>query len=237
MRVTYNELITLSIKCFNSLNLPLGESDRIANMVADLELVGYSGLEFLLRSVQNINDTTLDISIAEMENGVFEIDLNRSSVAFHLPAIMYYARQQLLTNKTIVVKIKNAYNRWLAYGELKRLSERGYCVYATWGRRSVDQTVHYLLNENEEHPNLYFVDEKRKNDVLEIHISSQKFRPPLPKINTHHISSYNLTVEKEKSVRNGVFVKDTVWNALCDIAKKNLVANTEQSEEKGAGGI
>ena len=237
MRVTYNELIALSTKCFNSLNLPIGEVDRVAHMVADLELVGYPGLEYFLQSLQSISHDPTDFAVSQVDEITIDVDLKGGSVVLHLPTIMYYARQKLLNQQNIIVNIHNAYNRWLAYGELKKLSERGYCVNATWGRREVEQTIYYVLNKNAKHPDLYLINEKPKNDVLQIHIAKEAFDAPKPTIHTRHVSSYNLAIEREKSVRNGVEVSDSIWKSLTDIAKTALVQNSEQSEQRGAGGV
>ena len=76
MRVTYNELMTLTTKCFNSLNLPIGEVDRIANMVADLELVGYDGLKLFSEAMSDIQNGDVEISIKTEDDNVFNVDLN-----------------------------------------------------------------------------------------------------------------------------------------------------------------
>ena len=180
MRVTYNELMTLTTKCFNSLNLPIGEVDRIANMVADLELVGYDGLKLFSEAMSDIQNGDVEISIKTEDDNVFNVDLKNNSVLLHLPTLIYYARQKLLTEESITINIENARNRLFAYGELKNLSGRGFHVYAKWSSRGVDETIVYMIDALDNHPDLYVYEDKAPLlDTLEIYIGKTPYNAPV----------------------------------------------------------
>ncbi|MGB1361029.1 MAG: DUF3726 domain-containing protein [Alphaproteobacteria bacterium] len=234
MRITYNELITITDKCLNALKFPVGETDRIAGMVADLELAGFDGLKMFLNSIKKINTNSVDITIKQTNDNTIDIDLKNSSVIFHLPSIMYYARQRLKYQDSITMNITNAYGRWLAYGELKKIAERGFNVHAHWGRRKVDEAVEYFLSSGNKHPDLYVSNEKQELSILKINISKTSFKQD---VNGRHISSNELMEKTNTSICDGVEVDENIWNELYEIAKLGLVENSETSEAQGAGGV
>ena len=238
MRVTYNELMTLTTKCFNSLNLPIGEVDRIANMVADLELVGYDGLKLFSEAMSDIQNGDVEISINTEDDNVFNVDLKNNSVLLHLPTLIYYARQKLLTEESITINIENARNRWFAYGELKNLSGRGFHVYAKWSSRGVDETIVYMIDALDNHPDLYVYEDKAPLlDTLEIYIGKTPYNAPVLSDKARHIRSSVLEVARKKSIIDGVEVDENVWNVLLTLSKNILVKNSIESEKFGAGGV
>ncbi len=234
MRATYNELIVMTTKCFMALNNQIGEVDRIASMVADLEISGFPGLDYFFQTIQNAQGSGDDIVMENTAENIMNADVKNQSIIFYLPNILYCARQRLKDFASVHLNIHNASMPWFAYGELRKVVERGFNVRASWGDAS--QEVLFVMNQNMELPDLYIFAGTSRKEVLEINISKQPYSFPALDKNVQHISHVTLKNVIKASQKEGVLVDDFQWKNLTTIARKTLVKSTKESEQHGAGG-
>ena len=239
MIVTHNELITVTNKAFLGMRRVCGEADLIANMVADLQMVGLHGVKHFNNATQFISlerDEPVDIKVID---GHLIADLHGSSVACHLPVIIDYALEQMIANKHLKLSLKNCHNRWLAYSELLMLAGKGIACKAQWDNGSSPKHTLYILNRGCVLPELFLAETLQRevnglNDMT-IELSVNDFDiANLSSGYSKHIDAKNLSGVQDTAWNKGVFVEDHEWELLKNTATAILVENSEQSI-RGAG--
>lgn len=237
IQVSHNELITLCAKAFIGLNKHCGEADIIAQMVADLEMVGLDGIKHFVNALQFIeNDHDLPIRVDNtFEQGV-KADLKNCSIICHLPNLLDFALEKLAQRQTVILQINHCHNRWLSFGELLKLSKKGLSVKACWNNGSTAQQVIYILDAHQCFPELYLFNQT-ENDKhsLTIEISKDTLSHPVSHNNMQHISSSRQADNKHNAWKLGMSVSQVDWAYIQSIASHILVESSEISH-RGAGG-
>lgn len=241
MIVSHNELIAAVNKAFLGMRRSCGEADVIANMVADLQMVGLNGVHHFNNASAFIGqEQDCPANIVLTNKHTIEVDLHNSSLACHLPVILDFVIEKMVGLKTIKIEIHNAHNRWLAYSELVKLAAKGIACKANWTNGSSPKKTLYVLNKGRVTPELFLSDIKTDSGVERPHditfeLSVNDFDiATLSHGYSIHIDSNELTQVQEKAWSNGIFIDDSEWKTLCQTASAILVENSEQSI-KGAG--
>lgn len=242
MIVSHNELVAAVNKAFLGMRRTCGEADVIANMVADLQMVGLHGV----RHFNNASDyMTVEkdcpVDIQTIPESTIKVDLHNCSLACHLPVIIDYAIEQMVGSKKMTIELTNCHNRWLAYSELVKLAAKGIACTAKWNNGTSPKHTLYILNRGCVTPELFLSDvikgsEEQFHDMT-IELSIQDFDVAyLSKDYSIHIDSNELAQTQENAWQTGIFVDDNEWSILKQTATAILVENSDQSV-KGAGEV
>ncbi|EGA71429.1 hypothetical protein VISI1226_11621 [Vibrio sinaloensis DSM 21326] len=240
MIVSHNELVAAVNKAFLGMRRHCGEADVIANMVADLQMVGLNGVRHFNNASQFLSlDSDCAVSISNQSESSFEVDFHNSSIACQLPAVLDFALEKMVDNKTISITLKQCHNRWLAYSELVRLAAKGIACRAQWVNGSSPQRALYVLNRGCVAPEVFFSD----NDVdgsddvhsmtIELSVSDFDVKQSA-KGYSIHVDSAELSRAQQTSWQEGIFVEDAEWETLKQAATVFLVENSARSVQ-GAG--
>lgn len=238
MIVSHNELVAAVNKAFLGMRRTCGEADVVANMVADLQMVGLEGVRHFnsaSRFMRSEEDCPVDIKVTS--ESTIEVDLHKCSLACHLPVIMDYALEKMVGVKTIKVELHNCHNRWLAYSELVKLAAKGIACTAKWDNGTKPKRTLYVLNRGCVAPELFLSDlalsQKDHLHDMTIELSVNDFDLAcLSEGYETHIESQCLAETQEKSWHQGIEVNDTEWNSL----KKNATAILVESSDKSVQG-
>ncbi|MBY5944121.1 DUF3726 domain-containing protein [Photobacterium rosenbergii] len=245
MIVSHNELVTAVNKAFLGLRRCCGEADVIANMVADLQLVGLNGVGHFNKAVPYLaNEKDSPVTLVKPTQDKMEVDMGGASLACHLPSVIDYAVEQMVKVKSLTIHVSNCHNRWLAYSELVKLSAKGLACKAQWSNGSDRKKTLYVLNKGCVFPELYQSEERSEDHVSEayvnvhdmtIELSVANFALPSPSIQGYQqIDSASLRNTYLNAWREGIEVDDAEWKKLKQAATVFLVENSEVSS-KGAG--
>lgn len=240
MIVSHNELVAVTNKAFLGMRRTCGEADIIANMVADLQMVGLNGVKHFNNATKFLTaeeDCPVAITMPNSENLV--VDLHGCSVACHLPVIVDYAIEKMVERETLTITLKKCHNRWLAYSELVKLAAKGIACKAQWENGTSPKRTLYVLNRGCVAPELFLSDKVDLNsdnlNDMTIELSIRDFDVvALSEGYSIHIDSTELYATQENAWRNGIAVDDVDWESLKKTATAILVENSEQSL-KGAG--
>lgn len=239
MIVSHNELVGAVNKAFIGMKRACGEPDIIANMVADLQMVGLYGVEHFNKASAYIkleSDLPTEISMAD---NIIKANLHNRSLPCHFPVIIDYAIDNLSKNTDLTIKLSNCHNRWLAYSELAKLKKKGISCTATWNNGSNPECILYISNKNDDAPDLFFYElsdtsSENFHDIT-ISLSINDFdKAHVSKNYKTHIDAKELIQAHQKASENGIFVEDSEWLALKKVGTAMLVENSDKSE-KGAG--
>ena len=242
MIVSHNELVAAVNKAFLGMRRTCGEADVVANMVADLQMVGLHGVHHFNNASNFLSkEDDCPVDIKNIDSGHLNIDLHRCSLACHLPVIMDYAIEKMIGQKQIMITLENCHNRWLAYSELVKLAAKGIACRAKWENGTDPKRTLYVLNRGCVAPELYFSQSIGLDDAdlhsmtIELSVddfclqeSSQEY--------TTHIDAAELQQALTLAWQEGIFVDDLQWATLKQTATVFLVENSERSLE-GAGGV
>lgn len=240
MIVSHNELVAAVNKAFLGMRRHCGEADVIANMVADLQMVGLHGVRHFNNASLFLNlDSDCAVTIAGNTDSSIEVDLHNGSVACHLPAVLDFALEKMVKSKSVTVTLKQCHNRWLAFSELARLSAKGIACRAQWVNGTSPKRTLYVLNRGHIAPEVFF------SDVIEgpgtdyhnmiIELSTNDFNLDASSQGyTIHIEGEELSRAQKASWEEGIFVEDAEWETLKQTATVFLVENSERSIQ-GAG--
>lgn len=240
MIVSHNELVAAVNKAFLGMRRSCGEADVIANMVADLQMVGLNGVRHFNNASEYMSvekDCPVDIQVTN--NNVVEVDLHNCSLACHLPVIIDYAIERMVGSKALIIELSNCHNRWLAYSELVKLAAKGIACTAKWNNGTSPKRTLYVLNRGCVTPELFLSDlmsdsEEGFHDMT-IELSIQDFDVThLSTSYSIHIDSDELAQTQENAWNAGIVVDDIEWSTLKQTATAILVENSELSI-KGAG--
>ncbi len=84
MIVSHNELVAAVNKAFLGMRRHCGEADVIANMVADLQMVGLHGVRHFNNASLFLNlDSDCAVSITSNTDSHIEVELHNGSIACH----------------------------------------------------------------------------------------------------------------------------------------------------------
>ncbi|ASI90532.1 DUF3726 domain-containing protein [Vibrio mediterranei] len=239
MIVSHNELVAAVNKAFLGMKRSCGEADVIANMVADLQMVGLNGIRHFNNACNYLGlEQDCAVQINKVEPGLLEVDLHQNSVACHLPVILDFALESMVGQKQLKMTLLNCHNRWLAYSELVKLAAKGIACRAYWSNGSQPKRTLYVLNRGCVAPELYFSDTDLVEDDLHsmtIELSIEDFNQTAlaGQYNTH-IDSTELSRSQQAAWVEGIFVDDTEWAMLKQTATIFLVENSQRSLQ-GAG--
>ncbi|CAH7078939.1 conserved hypothetical protein [Vibrio chagasii] len=240
MIVSHNELVAAVNKAFLGMRRTCGEADVIANMVADLQMVGLDGVRHFNNASNFIgleDDCPVDIQVTS--GNTVEVDLHKASLACHLPVVMDYAIEKMVGKKTLKIELNNCHNRWLAYSELVKLAAKGIACTARWDNGSNPKSTLYVLNRGCVAPELFLSDLPLTSDEhihnMTIELSVQDFDiERLSDGYQTHVTSESLFKTQENAWRDGIEVNDAEWATLKETATAILVENSQRSIQ-GAG--
>ncbi|NQY19878.1 MAG: DUF3726 domain-containing protein [Campylobacteraceae bacterium] len=235
--VSQTELKTLCAKAFNGLKLKAGEADVIAKMVVELELVGLRGVDHFIEALDHLkDDNALSVSIASSENKI-SVDLGSCSILCHLQIVLAYAIEHMKNNDYVLLEIKNCYNKWLSYTQLKRLSSKELNAKFYWTSSSDNKSIEYSINKNEEYPNVKISNKSlfEKNTLI-IEISKNKITNDSFDLEYEKIKSITLKDSYNNSLDSGILLEKDSWNKIKEVAKGILVESSEKSKND-AGGV
>ncbi|GLQ76429.1 DUF3726 domain-containing protein [Vibrio sp. vnigr-6D03] len=240
MIVSHNELVATVTKAFLGMRRNCGEADIIANMVADLQMVGLNGVKHFNNGSRFMSkEEDCPVDVYELGNSSLEIDLHGSSLACHLPVVLDFALEKMVNHRQITLKLTRCHNRWLAYSELAKLSSKGIACKAYWENGSDPKKVLLVLNKGRISPELFF-SEQASPESLIIHdmtivlsIDDFDFSEVADGYNIH-ISAKQLSRTQKASWEKGIEVDEQEWQTLKETATEILVENSEQSR-LGAG--
>lgn len=240
MIVSHNELVAAVNKAFLGMRRHCGEADVIANMVADLQMVGLHGVRHFNNASQFLNlDADCAVSIQNQKPNSIEVDFHGGSVACHLPTVLDFALEKMVGSKTISITLKQCHNRWLAYSELVRLASKGIACRAQWINGTSPKRALYVLNRGCVAPEVFFSDQLAADQSdfhsMTIDLSTQDFEvEKCSEGYAVHIDSAELSRAQKASWEEGVFVEDNEWEMLKQTATVFLVENSTRSAQ-GAG--
>ncbi|YCO01913.1 DUF3726 domain-containing protein [Vibrio sp. VNB-15] len=240
MIVSHNELVAAVNKAFLGMRRHCGEADVIANMVADLQMVGLNGVRHFNNASLFLNlDSDCAVTITGNTDSSIEIELHNGSVACHLPAVLDFALEKMINTKSVIIILKQCHNRWLAYSELARLSAKGIACRAQWVNGTSPKRTLYVLNRGHIAPEVFFSDQVEDHSTdyhsmtielsvndFDIEASSQGY--------SIHIEGEELSRAQKQSWVEGIVVEDAEWETLKQTATVFLVENSERSVQ-GAG--
>ncbi|ELE7130947.1 DUF3726 domain-containing protein [Vibrio harveyi] len=240
MIVSHNELVAAVNKAFLGMRRHCGEADVIANMVADLQMVGLHGVRHFNNASLFLNlDSDCAVTITSNTDSRIEVELHNGSIACHLPAVLDFALEKMVSSKSVTITLKQCHNRWLAFSELVRLSAKGIACRAQWVNGTSPKRTLYVLNRGRIAPEVFFSDQIEDNSTdyhsmtielavtdFDIEASSQGY--------AIHIDGDELNRAQKTSWEEGIFVEDAEWEALKQTATVFLVENSERSVQ-GAG--
>ena len=99
MIVSHNELISTVYKAFMGMRRHCGEADVIANMVADLQMIGLQGVHhFNNASAFLTSEPDCPVKMLCNRDSQIEFSLCSGSVACHLPPILDFALEKMVTS-------------------------------------------------------------------------------------------------------------------------------------------
>ena len=241
MIVSHNELVAAVNRAFLGMRRHCGEADLIANMVADLQMVGLGGVMHFNNASTFLNlDSDCAVSINKHTESSIDVSLNNSSVACHLPVVLDFALEKMINNKSATIILRQCHNRWLAYSELVKLSSKGIACRAQWVNGSSPKRTLYVLNRGHVAPEVFFSEQVNEDHGADSHsmiielsvydfdieVSSQGY--------STHIEGEELNLVQAESWEKGIFVDDAEWEVLKQTATVFLVENSERSIQ-GAG--
>lgn len=237
MQVSHNELVVLSAKAFDGLRRHCGESDMIANMVADLEMAGLNGVQHFVNALAFMkNENDGPVQVDAFTGSQLTANLHGCSILCHLPTLLDYTVEKLVDQPTITLHIEQCHNRWLAFGELVKLAGKGLSVKAQWYNGNDPKHVVYVLNAGCILPDIYLskADPTMNKHSLTIEISKTPI--PQPRLTAHHqhISSATLAAAKRHAWQHGVTVNKSDWLKIKQTAEGILVESSDASR-LGAG--
>lgn len=234
INVSHNEIITLCTKAFDGFQHHCGESDLIANMVADLEMVGLHGTKHFANALAFLkNEKNISAKIDLLSEPQIIVNLHGNSIFCHLPLLLDYALEKLLIVDQIMLTIEQCHNRWLAFSELTRLANKGLSVKATWSNGHYPKHIIFLINSGKTLPDLY-MSKNSQNNLHSITIEISKTPFSQPNQYNQHITAESLNNTKQQTYKQGILVNEKDWSMIKQAAQAILVTSNETSR-LGAG--
>ena len=105
MIVSHNELVATVTKAFLGMRRNCGEADIIANMVADLQMVGLNGVKHFNNGSRFMSkEEDCPVDVYELGNSSVQIAVHGSSLACHLHVALHLALAKKVKHRHIKLK-------------------------------------------------------------------------------------------------------------------------------------
>lgn len=239
MNISHNELVVMCSKAFAGLHRYNGEADIIANMVADLEMVGLHGIDHFINALALLaHEQDYPVEITTETAQQVTVDLHGYSILCHLPILLDYTIEKLTFQSQVILNIEQCHNRWLAFSELIKLSNIGLSVRAYWFNPLASHHVTYILNAGQILPEVYLypttlmpIKDTHIDPLhyLSIEINKHRISLPMPSITLKHIASTTLLTTKKNTWQRGITITPTAWKTIQQFAGAILVESNEQT--------
>ena len=248
MKVSFNELQSLSWKAFIGLGFSDGQASDAADMLCWMESFGLDGVKTLKDALEqySLEHPYSPPDILYKDTDVTVLDAHNASVlaCSHLPLELAFT--QARARGFSVLKIRHCRQRQLVMGYLARLANRGMNVTA-FGRNTqtplTEQVVGFRASSSVPSIRIYAVSElpdenKDNTGITVVMVNHVDLLPTMRSeyeydLLARHDESDLLEV-RSKTEREGIAVDASLWEQLQGLAKLTLVASTSSSR-LGAG--
>ncbi|HCG95521.1 MAG TPA: DUF3726 domain-containing protein [Halieaceae bacterium] len=248
MKVSFNELQSLSWKAFIGLGFSDGQASDAADMLCWMESFGLDGVKTLKDALEqySLEHPYSPPDILYKDTDVTVLDAHNASVlaCSHLPLELAFT--QARARGFSVLKIRHCRQRQLVMGYLARLANRGINVTAFWRNSQTpltEQVVGFRASSSVPSIRIYAVSElpdenKDNTDITVVMANHVDLLPTMRSeyeydLLARHDESDLLEV-RSKTEREGIAVDASLWEQLQGLAKLTLVASTSSSR-LGAG--
>jgi len=248
MKVSFNELQSLSWKAFIGLGFSDGQATDAADMLCWMESFGLDGVKTLKDALEqySLEHPYSPPDILYKDTDVTVLDAHNVSVlaCSHLPLELAFS--QARARGLSVLKIRHCRQRQLVMGYLARLANRGMNVTAFWRNSQTpltEQVVGFRASSSVPSIRIYAVselpDENKDNTGITVVMANHVDLLPTMRseyeydLLARHDESDLLEV-RSKTEREGITVDASLWEQLQELAKLTLVASTSSSR-LGAG--
>lgn len=248
MKVSFNELQSLSWKAFIGLGFSDGQASDAADMLCWMESFGLDGVKTLKDALEqySLEHPYSPPDILYKDTDVTVLDAHNASVlaCSHLPLELAFT--QARARGFSVLKIRHCRQRQLVMGYLARLANRGMNVTAFWRNSQTpltEQVVGFRASSSVPSIRIYAVSElpdenKDNTDITVVMANHVDLLPTMRSeyeydLLARHDESDLLEV-RSKTEREGIAVDASLWEQLQGLAKLTLVASTSSSR-LGAG--
>ena len=250
MKVSFNELQSLSWKAFIGLGFSDGQASDAADMLCWMESFGLDGVKTLKDALEqySLEHPYSPPDILYKDTDVTVLDAHNASVlaCSHLPLELAFT--QARARGFSVLKIRHCRQRQLVMGYLARLANRGMNVTAFWRNSQTpltEQVVGFRASSSVPSIRIYAVselpDENKDNTGITVVMANHVDLLPTMRseyeydLLARHDESDLLEV-RSKTEREGIAVDASLWEQLQGLAKLTLVASTSSSR-LGAGPV
>ncbi len=248
MKVSFNELQSLSWKAFIGLGFSDGQASDAADMLCWMESFGLDGVKTLKDALEqySLEHPYSPPDILYKDTDVTVLDAHNASVlaCSHLPLELAFT--QARARGFSVLKIRHCRQRQLVMGYLARLANRGMNVTAFWRNSQTpltEQVVGFRASSSVPSIRIYAVSElpDENKDNMGITVVMANHVDLLPTMRSEY--EYDLLARhdesdllevRSKTEREGIAVDASLWEQLQGLAKLTLVASTSSSR-LGAG--
>ena len=248
MKVSFNELQSLSWKAFIGLGFSDGQASDAADMLCWMESFGLDGVKTLKDALEqySLEHPYSPPDILYKDTDVTVLDAHNASVlaCSHLPLELAFT--QARARGFSVLKIRHCRQRQLVMGYLARLANRGMNVTAFWRNSQTpltEQVVGFRASSSVPSIRIYAVSElpDENKDNMGITVVMANHVDLLPTMRSEY--EYDLLARhdesdllevRSKTEREGIAVDASLWGQLQGLAKLTLVASTSSSR-LGAG--
>ena len=248
MKVSFNELQSLSWKAFIGLGFSDGQASDAADMLCWMESFGLDGVKTLKDALEqySLEHPYSPPDILYKDTDVTVLDAHNASVlaCSHLPLELAFT--QARARGFSVLKIRHCRQRQLVMGYLARLANRGMNVTAFWRNSHTpltEQVVGFRASSSVPSIRIYAVSElpdenKDNTGITVVMVNHVDLLPTMRSeyeydLLARHDESDLLEV-RSKTEREGIAVDASLWEQLQGLAKLTLVASTSSSR-LGAG--
>ena len=248
MKVSFNELQSLSWKAFIGLGFSDGQASDAVDMLCWMESFGLDGVKTLKDALEqhSLEHPYSPPDILYKDTDVTVLDAHNASVlaCSHLPLELAFT--QARARGFSVLKIRHCRQRQLVMGYLARLANRGMNVTAFWRNSQTpltEQVVGFRASSSVPSIRIYAVSElpdenKDNTGITVVMVNHVDLLPTMRSeyeydLLARHDESDLLEV-RSKTEREGIAVDASLWEQLQGLAKLTLVASTSSSR-LGAG--
>ena len=248
MKVSFNELQSLSWKAFIGLGFSDGQASDAADMLCWMESFGLDGVKTLKDALEqySLEHPYSPPDILYKDTDVTVLDAHNASVlaCSHLPLELAFT--QARARGFSVLTIRHCRQRQLVMGYLARLANRGMNVTAFWRNSQTpltEQVVGFRASSSVPSIRIYAVSElpdenKDNTGITVVMVNHVDLLPTMRSeyeydLLARHDESDLLEV-RSKTEREGIAVDASLWEQLQGLAKLTLVASTSSSR-LGAG--